>query len=198
MCIDGRSGWGVVPEVCWNEAKIDAGFEEMGSPGMAQGMNAGQFVDAARLEGFPEGFLKAALGYALRCSGSVDSSSTRSRKNQPGIAMGYPVLAQEFQGPLWQWDIPVYPSFPVADMNEHARTIDIGHAKMGSLLKPQPAGVNGGETGAVREQPDVPEDISHLLDAQDDGEFLLPRWANESQGRPFSFEGMLKEKLDTA
>jgi hypothetical protein len=107
-------------------------------------------------------------------------------------------LAQEFQGPLRPWDVTVFPAFPVADMHEPASTIDIGHSKMGSLLKPQPAGVNGGETGAVREQPDVPEDLSHLLDAQDDGEFLLPRWANERQGSPFSFEGMLKEKLDTA
>src|SRR5262245_49950664 len=121
MWIDGRRGWGVVPAVFLHEAQIDAGFEEMGRPGMAQGMNAGQVVDAARLEGFPEGFLKAALGHGLRGGGSVDSSSTRSRKKQPGIAMGDPVLAQEVQGPLWQWDVPVFPSFPVADMNEHAR-----------------------------------------------------------------------------
>jgi len=59
---------------------------------------------------------------------------------------------------------------------------------MGSFLKPQPAGVNGGETGSVMKQPDVPEDLSNLLDAQDDGEFRLPRWVDERQGRPCSFE----------
>ena len=181
-----------------HEAKIDAGGEEMGRPGLAQGMNAGQFVDAAPLEGVPEGCLKAALGQGLRGGGSLDSASPRSRKNQQGSARGDPGLAQEFQGPVWQWDVPVLPAFPVADRNESARTIAIGHARLRSLLQPHPAGVNGGETGAVREQPDGPEALSHRLDAQEDGEVFLPRWANKRQGRPCSCAGMLTDKLDPA
>jgi hypothetical protein len=71
------------------------------------------------------------------------------------MAMGYPVVAQEFQSPVWQGAVTVFPSFPVADMKEPASPVDIGDAQMGALLKSQPAGVNRGETGTVPEQPDV-------------------------------------------
>lgn len=197
-CLDGRRGWGVVPEVFLHAAPIDAGVAALGRPGMAPGMNAGQLVDAARLEGFPAGFRKAALGHGLRCGGSVASSSTRSRKQQPGLARGDPAVAPECQGPLGPWDVPGFPAFPVAAMKAQARALASGHSKRGALLQPQPAGVHGGETGAGREQPDVPEELSPRLEAQDDGEFPLPRWAHASPGRPCSLEGLRNDKLDPA
>ena len=138
----------------WTWAKIDSRFEEMGCPGVAQRMTEGQFVDRS-FEGFPEGTLHAALGHGRSGGGCVDSPTPRRRKNQQGIAMGYPVVAQEFQGPLGQGNVTVFPSFPVADMKEPASTVDIGDAQAGALLKSQPTGVNRGETGSVAEQLDV-------------------------------------------
>jgi hypothetical protein len=118
-------------------------------------MHPGQFGDAALFEGFPDCALHAALGQGGSGGGRGDSPAPRRRKNQHGRALGYPVVAQEFQSPVWQGDVTVFPSFPVADMKEPARTVAIGAAQLGARLKSQPPGVNRGEPGTGPEQPDV-------------------------------------------
>jgi hypothetical protein len=177
---------------------MDAGVESMGRPGMAKGMTPGSCVDTALLEGFPAGFLKAARGHGLRGGGSVDAAATRSRQTPPGIARGDPVWAQAFPGPWWPGDVTVLPAVPVADMQEQASAGELGHSQRGSLLKPPPAGGDGGETRSVTAPADVPAALSTRRDAHDDGECLLPRWAHDSQGSPVSCEGRLEETLETA
>ena len=69
---------------------------------------------------------------------------------------------------------------------------------MSALLQAQAAGVNGGQTDAIGQQPDLLQDVAHFLLAQDDREFFVARWANQLQGGPVLFQGVMEEELDAA
>ena len=67
---------------------------------------------------------------------------------------------------------------------------------MGALLEAQATGVNRGEADARAEQAGTAEHRSHLFEAQDHGQFLLARGADNAEGGPVSVEGVLEEELD--
>ena len=46
-----------------------------------------------------------------------------------------PIVAQQCQRAVWQGDIPIFPAFPMTDVDQHASAIDIGHVEMGALLQ---------------------------------------------------------------
>ena len=160
-------------------------------------MDGSELVDPALLEGFFESNLNAALGHGFGCPGHVDASATGSREQENGIAVGDPVAAKNLQGALGKRDVAVFGPLAMTHVDEHPRgTVDIGDLKMGAFLKPQPAGVDGGEAGAVERQADTAKDRSNLFRAQDHRELLLPGGPNEGESAPLSLEGFLIEELD--
>jgi hypothetical protein len=52
-------------------------------------------------------------------------------------------------------------------MDHHPRAVEICNLKMGPFLKPQTAGVDCRETGAVGGKPDQSENSANLIRAQD-------------------------------
>jgi hypothetical protein len=69
---------------------------------------------------------------------------------------------------------------------------------VGAFLKPEAAGVYGGQRNLVPEEPDIAEDGSDFLLAENDGELFLSFGANESQCGPITFDRVFIEELDTA
>jgi hypothetical protein len=105
-------------------------------------------------------------------------------KEQHGIVMLLPILAQQLQRSFRQRDVTVFRAFTVADVNHQAGAVDVRHAQTRSFLQTQAAGVDGGETNFVAWQSDMTENLTHLREAKDDGQLLFGRWSHKTKGRP--------------
>ena len=69
-----------------------------------------------------------------------------------GAPMRFPLLPHQVQGSLRQWNIAIFISFTAADMDDPSGAVDIMDLKVGPFLKPETAGINGGETHPVSKQ----------------------------------------------
>jgi len=94
-------------------------------------------VNAALFESNPENLLERTLGHRLSGEREIDLGTSWRREDEEEVAMGDPILAQQFESPRRERDIAIFTTFPNADMDHLLRTIDIGNLKMGSLLQPQ-------------------------------------------------------------
>src|SRR5262245_44814820 len=128
---------------------MDAGFEQVRGPGMAQSVNRGALVNATLFEGCAEGVLHAALRHRLGCLREVDMVATFGGKDQDRITMRGPVVAQQFERALGQWDIMILIALAVADMDHHPRAVDVWNCEADAFLQTESAGIDGRETDAV-------------------------------------------------
>ena len=129
--------------VALDNARVDAGFEEMGGVGVAQGMDRNAFFENT---GGPLGLAKGALDAAL-CHGTqsrldVGSLSAQSWEDKTRVMVGEPVLAQQLESGLRQRDIAVLGALAAVDMDHHALTVDIGDFEMAAFVKTQAAGID--------------------------------------------------------
>ncbi len=108
-----------------DQAQIDTGFEQVGGPGMTQGVDSGWFGERELLDGGVEGVLKTTGGHRGAGSGAVASSGTASGKQPAGVAVGAPVVTQEREGAWRERDIAVFIAFATLDMQLHTRAIDL-------------------------------------------------------------------------
>ena len=83
-------------------------------------------------------------------------------------------------------------------MEEHAGAVHILHPQVDALVQTQAAEIDGGKTGAIAVQADLVEDTAHLLDTEDDRQFLFPLGPDKLDCVPFSHAGVVVEELDTA
>src|SRR6267142_1547212 len=137
--VDASGGRRAMAQPLLNEPQVDAGFQQMGGPGVTQRMHGSAFVVPALFQGRVEGVLNAALGHRLGGLSQVNMVSACGGKEQYGIAMLLPVLAQQLQGPLGHRDVTVFGALAVTDVNHQAGAVDVGDLQMGSFLQPQPA-----------------------------------------------------------
>src|SRR6266540_6295486 len=85
----------------------------------------GRLVEANFLDGVAKGFLQPALVPGrVRFCGLV-GCEVKSRKEPDPMAMGQPVRAQQKQGPLRQGDGSILIAFGAANVQLHARTVDL-------------------------------------------------------------------------
>jgi len=94
--------------------------------------------------------------------------------------------------------VPIFPTFAMPDVDQHARAVDILHLQRGALLQAQPTGGERGEADSGAKQADTAEHRSHLFEAQDHWQFFLARGAHKAEGSPVSVEGVLEEARDAA
>ena len=99
--------------------------------------------------------------------------------------MGYPVLAQQVQGALWQRHIPVFCSLTVTYMQEHSGAIDLVDLQMNALLQAQTASVNRAQADPVVWLAQATKNLEYLVNAEDYRQLLLPGWPHQDQRRPF-------------
>ena len=174
MGVDAGGGWRAMAQPLLNQAQIDASFEQMRGPGMAQRMHGGAFVVATLFQGRAESVLHTALGHRLggpvpgRCGHGL-----RRERASTGLRWVLPVLAQQLQRALRQRDIAIFGALAVADVNHHAGAVDVGDLQMGSFLQAQAAGIDRRRDKLVARQSDGSENLAHFRQAEDDGQFLL-------------------------
>jgi hypothetical protein len=100
-------------------------LKEMGSITVAKCVRMGVFGDAARFQGQAKGFLQSGMGHGFARGGRALTIVTFAREEQSGMAMGFPLLPEQFQGALGQWHIAIAIAFTTADMQKHAIGVDI-------------------------------------------------------------------------
>jgi hypothetical protein len=86
----------------------------------------------------------------------------------------------------------------MADVDAHARSVDVSHLQVGPFLEAQATGVNGGETHPIARQFQVCQKGADLCDTEDDWEFLFAWGSDEGQRGPCPPQGVLIKKLDAA
>lgn len=98
--VEGGNDRTFVSEINLNLAEVLPLFQQMGGVRMAQRMDVDCFLDAAGFEGQAEGALERGAGHRLGGGGSALAVVTFSGEEQRGMAMGLPLLAQEFERAL--------------------------------------------------------------------------------------------------
>jgi hypothetical protein len=155
-----------VAEVALDDPQVDAGFEEMGGVGMAQGVDRNAFFEHPSLPlGLAKGILDAALSHGLGGLFGIGCFVAASWKNETGMAMSEPVLAQQMEGGLGQRDVTILGTLAAVDMDHHAPAVDVGDFEMAGFVKAQAAGVDGGEKDVVREVFHLGQNASDFFDA---------------------------------
>src|SRR6266581_5575561 len=113
--VDAGSGRGAMAQPLLNQPQVDPGFQQMRGPRMTQRMYGSAFVVAALFQGGAEGLLHAALGHRLSGLRQLDVVTAFGGKEQHGIAMQRPILAQQLERALRERHITIFRSFAVAD-----------------------------------------------------------------------------------
>lgn len=125
-----------VTEIALDDAQVDAGFQEMGGVGVAQGVDGhALFAYCGSALGVAEGVLDAAFGDGL--GGLLGSGFVvaASGKDKAGMFVSTPVAAQQSKGRLGQRDVAVLGAFATVDMNHHALAVDIGDFEMAGFAE---------------------------------------------------------------
>jgi hypothetical protein len=197
--VDGRDGGTLVAEVDLDLAEVLALLQKMGRVRMTQRMDVGGLPDAAGLERQTEGALEGGPLHRLGGRGGPLTTVPLAGKEQRGMAMGFPLLPQEFQRALGQRDVTILVALAGADVEEHALRIDVPDLEVQALGEPQAAGVNGGQTDSLIEVWDTGQDVADLPGREDDGEFELGIGPDQFHlGGPGTLKGLFPEDLDRA
>ena len=119
-----------------DDAEVDASLQEVGSVGVAQGMNGDIFfADSCLHLGPTEGPLDTTFGHrglSLLCSFTV---SAQGREEEARMAVGEPIAAEQIEGGWGERDVAIFGTFSTVDMNHHAAGVDIGDFEMESFVK---------------------------------------------------------------
>ncbi len=142
MSVDDRSSGVAMSEVDLELAQVFTLFQQMRGIGVAQRMNMCVLGDATGPEGNAEGALKGGAADRFLGCGSTDAATAFGGEEQSGMAVGFPLLAQQLQRALRQRDITVLVSFTAANVQEHALGIDVANLEAQCLSESEATRVN--------------------------------------------------------
>jgi len=197
--VDGGGGRTLVAEVDLDLAEIFALFEQVGGVGMTQGVDMGLLGEGGCLQRETEGALQGAAAHGLGGGGGFLVAVTFAGEEQRGMAMGFPLLAQEVEGALGQWDIPVPVALAGADVEEQAFGVDVADLEAQGFAQAQAAGVDGGQADPVVQFGHGGEEAADLAGGEDDRELELGIGAGQIHlGGPGAAEGFLPEDFEGA
>jgi hypothetical protein len=86
----------------------------------------------------------------------------------------------------------------MADVEAHARRVDVSDLQVGAFLEAQATGRDGGETHPVARSFEVGQKGSALCDTEDDRERLFAWGSDKGPRGPCLLPGVLIEKLEAA
>src|SRR5438874_6082228 len=98
MGIDRRGGRRAMAEPELDDAQIDASFEQMGGPGMAQGVHTRVLGHASSEASLLKGTPHTCTGHRHRGSVRLLAGTGSSRKEPDRIAMGEPLATEQGEG----------------------------------------------------------------------------------------------------
>ena len=189
----------ILAEVDLELTQVLALLQQVGGVGMAQRVDVGGLADAAGCERQAEGPLQRGTIQRAGGGGGALAGTPLGREEQARMAMGLPVLPQEFQRALRQRDVAVLVALAAADVQEHASRINVAHLQLEGFAQAQAAGVNRRQRDAMIQGGHALEKAAHLGGREDDGQFELGIGADQCHlGGPGAAEGFLPEKLDGA
>jgi hypothetical protein len=115
----------LVAEVDLDLAEVLALLQQVRRIRMAQGVDVRLFFDAAGLERQTEGPLQRGTAHRFGGGAGAQPTVALGGKEQCGMAMRFPLLAQEQQRAFGQRNIAVLIAFAGADVNEHPLRINV-------------------------------------------------------------------------
>jgi hypothetical protein len=194
----GSRGRRVVPHRGLDEAKMHACLTQRRGRAMPEGVDRGVRMAAAVCEGCPEGLLHTGAWHGVGCRGHAEAATTRSGKEPDGMAVDFPVLAQQLQGTLWERHRAVLGACATAHVDEHPCTVNSRDLHVGAFLKPQATGRDGGKTHPIAQPFQVRQKRANLFCTEDDRQCLFPWGSDECQSGPWPLHGVLGEERDAA
>ena len=195
-----RGGHGTaMAEVDLELPQVLALLQQMGGVGMAQGVDVRGLLDATGAQGQAKGALERGALHRLGGRGRALTAVAFAGKEQAGMLMGFPELAQQVQRALRQGHVTVAIALAGAEVQQHAPRIDIAHLQLEPFTQPQAAGVDRGQGDALIQGGDAGQNVAHFGGGEDDGQFELRGGAGElNLGGPAALEGDLPEVFDGA
>ena len=189
----------LVAEVDLDLTEVFTALKHVRGVGMSQRVDVGVLFDAAGNEGQAKGALERGMAHGFRGGGGALSAVAFGRKDQFGVAMSFPLLAQERQRAFGQGDVAISIAFALADVQKHALGVDVWDLEAQPFTQAQAAGVNEDEADAMIQCGDQGEDASHFDGREDDGELVLEIGADQLEfKRPDAFERLFPEELEGA
>ena len=189
----------LVAEVDLDLAEVFATFKQVGGIGMTQGVNVGGFFNTAGQESQAEGALERGAAHGLGGGGGALTAVAFGRKDELGVAMGFPLFAQQLQGALGQGNVAIAVAFALADVQELTLGVDVAHLEAQAFAQAQAAGVNEDQADAMIQCGNQGEDAPHLGSGEDDGQLVLEIGADQLEFEgPDTFEGFFPEELEGA
>ena len=197
--VNGGDERAFVAEVDLDLAEVLALFEQVGGVRMSQCVNVRGLFDAAGLEREPEGALQRGAAHRFGGRGRALSAVTFGGKEQRGMAVGFPLLAQQHQGALGQRDVTIPVALAGAEVQEHPLGINVTDGQRESFAQTQAAGVNEAQTDAMVPRDDLGQNAAHFGGGKHDRQFELGIGAGQLEFvGPDAFEGLLPEELEGA
>jgi hypothetical protein len=200
MRVAGRDGRIAMAEVDLELTEVLALLKEMRRVGMAKGVYVRLLLDAAGLEGETEATLQGGATQRTSSRGrSGASAATFGREQERGVAMGFPQLAEQFEGALGQGHVAISIALATADVEEHAFGIDVAHLQAQAFTQTKPAGVDRSQANAMIQTLDLGEDAADFLGRENHRQLELGISAHQVQFvRPLAFESLFPEELEGA
>ena len=107
-----------------DDPQIDAGLEQMGGPGVAQGVNTRLLGHASCLARLLKGTTHTGGGYRHRGRVRILVGTGSSRKELDRIAMGEPLATEQGKGARGQWNVTILLALAAAYLQLLARAVD--------------------------------------------------------------------------
>jgi len=162
-------------------------------------VDMGGFLDAAGFERETESPLQRGATHRAGGGGTETATVTLGGKEQRGMVVGFPLVAQQLQSALGQRNVTVLVAFARTDVQEHPLGINVADLQLEPFPQTQATGIDGDQTDALIQEGDARQHPARLGGREDDGQFELSIGANEFDlGGPGTAESFLPEELDGA
>jgi hypothetical protein len=79
----------------------------------------------------------------------MNATATGSGENPDGVAVSFPVLAEQVQGRTGQRQVAILAPFAAMDVDQLAGAVDVADLEVRAFLQAQAAGVDRGEASAI-------------------------------------------------
>jgi len=197
--INRRRNRAFVAEIDLDLAEVLPLFEQVRGVAVAQRVDMRGLFHAAGVEGEAEGALQRGAAHRFNGGAGTLTAVPLGGKEQRGMVMGFPLLAQQQERAFGQRDITVLVALASADVQEHAFGINVGDLETKPLAQTQAAGINEDQTDPMIQRGHVRQDAAHFGRGEDDGQFELGVGAGQLKFmRPDALEGFFPEKLEGA
>ena len=157
------------------------------------------FLDSAGVEGQTEGALEGGTAHRFGGGRGAQAVVAFGREQQRGMAMSFPLLAQELERALGQRDVAIGVALARAQVQQQALRIDVADFQMEAFTEPQAAGIDRGQGDPMIQSGDRGENLAHFPRREDHGQFELGLGADQFQfAGPLAAQGLLPKVFDGA